>query len=408
MSRSPLLPILLTVFVDVLGLTLMLPLLPFYAEHFGASPLTVTILGASYAACQLVSGPLLGRLSDRIGRKPVLLGSQIGTLLGFLLIASASWADPRYGLLLLFAGRMIDGATAGNLSIAQAYISDVTTTENRTRSFALIGIAFGMGFLFGPPFSGLLAHSFGFASPAFAAAALSMLSIFFTARFLPNQVELEKLKLAHGAAPEPGGPPAGARTFAFGRFLSRPATRAHLLQFFAFTTSFAVLTGGLALFLERRFGFNVKSTGYVFMVSGLVGALIQGGAIGRLVKRFGEAKLALLGFLSMALTFPFLGVVGHVGELIAIVAISSFGVAVVRPCVTTLITRSVNRGEQGAALGTGQSLASIAQLVGQPLAGLLIEHKLLGGYGLAAGAFALVGVLLSLQVQAPVAPVPSS
>ena len=399
MSRSPLLPIFLTVFVDVLGLTLMLPLLPLYAEHFGATPFVATLLGASYAACQLVSGPLLGRLSDRIGRKPVLLASQMGTLASLLLIASAGWISVKYGLVLLFVGRMIDGSTAGNLSIAQAYISDVTKPENRTRAFGLIGIAFGTGFLVGPGISGVLASHYGFAAPVFLAAALSLLSIVCTVAFLPGKDELDRLKLEHaGPMPEVAAPAAGARTLALGKFLGRPLARRRLLQFFCFTTSFATLTGGLALFLERRFGFGVGQTGNVFMVSGFVGALIQGGLIGRLVKRVGEAKLALLGFGTMVLGYPLLGFIGSsLPALFVIVAFSSFGVAVVRPCLTTLITKSVGRHEQGGALGTSQSLASISQMVGQPLAGLLIGSALIDWYGVAAGVFALVGALLSLQ-----------
>jgi MFS family permease len=145
------------VFVDVLGLTLMLPLLPFYTEHFGGSPTTVGLLIASYAFCQLISGPILGRLSDRVGRKPVLLVSQMGTCAAFLIIGFSNT------LWMLFVGRIIDGLTAGNLSIAQAYISDVTRPENRTRAFALIGIAFGSGFLIGPAISGIMAHRFGYA-----------------------------------------------------------------------------------------------------------------------------------------------------------------------------------------------------------------------------------------------------
>jgi MFS transporter, DHA1 family, tetracycline resistance protein len=396
MLRSPLLPIFLTVLVDVLGLTLMLPLLPFYAEHFGASPLVATILGASYAACQLVSGPILGRLSDRIGRKPVLLVSQMGTLCGFLLIGSAS------SLPMLFLGRIVDGLTAGNLSIAQAYISDVTKPENRTKAFGLIGIAFGSGFLVGPAISGIMAKHYGFSAPAYAAAGLSLLSIVLTTTLLPGKARLAALKAEHGEAPSAAHdtrPPAGARSLAFGRFLSRPLPRRRLLQFFCFTTSFATLTGGLALFLERQGGlqFDVQSTGYVFMASGLVGGAIQGGLIGRLVKRLGEARLALIGFFTMAMAYPLLGQAHTVPFLLAIVMFASFGVAVVRPCLTTLITKSVGRGEQGAALGTSQSLASISQIVGQPLAGVLIENHLLGAYGIAAGVFALVGAVLTLQ-----------
>jgi MFS family permease len=402
MSRSPLVPIFLTVLVDVLGLTLMLPLLPFYALHFGASPFVVTILGASYAACQLVAGPFLGRLSDRVGRKPVLLVSQLGTLAAFLLIGGAS------ALWMLFVGRIVDGLTAGNLSIAQAYISDVTRPENRTRAFGFIGISFGVGFLIGPAISGLLAHRYGFAAPAYGAAGLSFLSIVLNVALLPGKAELDRLKAEHGASPSyRSTPQAGPeRTLAFGTFFSRAEPRRRLLQFFLYTTSFAVLTGGLALFLRERFDFDVKAVGYVFMVSGFVGALIQGGLIGRLVKQLGEGRLALLGFATMAVGYPLLGIVRSVPALIALVCFSSFGVAVVRPCVTTLITKSVGRHEQGAALGTSQSLASISQMLGQPLAGFLIDRHLSGWYGVAAGAIAFLGALLSLSPEATLVETP--
>jgi MFS family permease len=393
MLRSPLLPIFLTVFVDVLGLTLMLPLLPFYAEHFGASPIVATTLIASYAVCQLISGPLLGRASDRIGRKPVLLMSQTGTLVGFLTIGAAQ------SLWMLFLGRMIDGLTAGNLSIAQAYISDVTKPEDRTRSFALIGIAFGSGFLFGPMISGELTHRIGFAAPAYMAAALSAVSVILSATLLPNQAELERLKVEHGGKGEADAatPPAGQRTFAIGRFLSQPLPRRRLLQFFAFTASFAVITGGLALFLERQFHFGSREVGWVYGVSGFVGAIIQGGMMKRLVKRFGEARLALVGFFTMVASYPLLGATHSLPALFAIIALSSFGVAVVRPCLTTLITKSVGRDEQGAALGTSQSLASVSQIVGPETAGFFIQHGLLAAYGVTAGLVALAGAWLSLR-----------
>ena len=164
--KSPLLPIFLIVVVDVLGLTSMLPLLPFYAEHFGASPVVVGLLISSYALCQLVAGPILGQISDRVGRKPVLTVSQLGTFAGFLVLA---WAP---SLWVVFLARIIDGLTAGNLSIAQAYIADVTAPKDRAKSFALIGIAFGIGFLIGPGASGYLTHHYGYRVPIFCAAAL--------------------------------------------------------------------------------------------------------------------------------------------------------------------------------------------------------------------------------------------
>jgi MFS family permease len=392
MFRSPLVPIFLTVFVDVLGLTLMLPLLPFYAEHFQASPLVVTILGATYAACQLVAGPVLGRISDRVGRKPVLLVSQMGTFAAFLVIGGAS------ALWMLFVGRIVDGLTAGNLSIAQAYISDVTRPENRTRAFGVIGISFGLGFVLGPVLSGQLYDRFhSFSAPAYLAAGLSLLSILFTATLLPGQAELERLKSEHGSgASGAASEAAGERTLALGRFFSRPLPRRRLLQFFLYTTSFAVLTGGLALFLERRFDYGPGAVGRVFMVSGLVGAVLQG-VLGRLVKKLGEGRLAALGFLTMAIGYPLLGINDSAPVLYALVCFAGFGVTVVRPSVTTLLTKSVGRHEQGAALGTSQSLASISQMVGQPLAGFLIGHRLLAAYGLCAGVFALLGALVSFS-----------
>jgi predicted MFS family arabinose efflux permease len=315
----------------------------------------------------------------------------MGTFAGFLLIGGAS------SLWMLFAGRMIDGITAGNLTIAQAYISDVTRPEKRTQAFGLIGISFGLGFLVGPAISGILAQSYGFAAPAWGAAGLSALSIVLTFVFLPDQEELERLKLEHAppstaAAP----PPAAERTLAFGRLFSRPLPRRRLFQFFLYVTSFAVLSGGLALFLERRLGFGVRAVGYVFMLSGLTGALTQG-VLGMLVKRLGEVRLAVLGFVTMAATYPLLWFATSVELLIVLIVIGGFGVAVMRPCLTTLLTKSVGRHDQGAVLGTSQSLSSLAQMIGQPLAGFLIGRGLLPLYGVAVGAIALLGALLSLS-----------
>ncbi len=371
----PLVPIFMTVFVDVLGLTLVLPLLPYYALHFGASPLQVGCLAATYAVCQLISGPLLGRVSDQVGRKPTLLVSQLGTFAGFLILG---WA---HALWMMFLARVIDGSTAGNLSIAQAYISDSTKPEERTRAFGFIGIAFGTGFLLGPAISGFLARRFGYAAPAFGAAGLSALSIVFTATLLPNK-----------RAPGTGDAP--RRTLDFGRFFRHQRPRRRLLEFFAFTTSFSTLIGGLALYLNARFQFDVEKTGYIYALSGLIGALIQGGLIGRLVRALGESKLSLLGFASMATGYLLLGPAHSITMLVVLVICASFGSAVTRPALTTQLTKSVGPDEQGAVLGTSQSLAGISQIVGPVVAGWLIGRGQLAAYGVVAGGFALAGALL--------------
>ena len=188
--RSPLAPIFLIVLVDIFGLTLIIPLLSIYAEHFGASAFEATLLVSVFAVCQLVSAPLLGRLSDRIGRKPMLLLSQVGTFIGFVILARAN------SLWMIFLSRIIDGATAGNLSLAQAYISDNTAPKDRTKSFALIGIAFGLGFFVGPFLTGYLVR-FGITAPIYAAAIMSATSIACTSLLLPAD---------EGAL---GAPPAG-------------------------------------------------------------------------------------------------------------------------------------------------------------------------------------------------------
>ena len=381
-KNKALISIFLVVAVDVLGLTIIIPLLPFYAQEFGGTPIVVGLLFASFAICQFLAGPILGRISDRIGRRPTLIFSQIGTLIGFLVLGFAN------SLFLLFLARIIDGVTAGNLSIAQAYISDVTKPEERTKAFAFIGIAFGLGFLIGPAMSGFLSD-FGHSVPAFVAAGLSFTSIICTIMLLPKTQVVQSVMARKG------------RFSGFAEYLRRPASRRSLLEFFAFTLAFALLIGGLALYLERQFGFKAKETGYLFAFSGLIGALVQGGLVGRLVTAWGEVKLSTVGFLAMAISYIPMGFI-HDWRLFLIgVAVGGFGSAVTRPALTTLLTKSVGPHEQGEALGVSQSLNSIAQIIGPILAGFLIEQQQLVLYGITAAVIALWGMLLTLQSKPP-------
>jgi MFS transporter, DHA1 family, tetracycline resistance protein len=401
-KRSPLLPIFLIVLVDILGLTIILPLLPFYAEKLGATAQQATLLVSVYAVCQLVAGPLLGRMSDRTGRKPLLLVSQVGTFIGFLILANA-WA-----LWVVFVSRIIDGLTAGNLSLAQAYIADVTAPKDRARSFGVIGIAFGIGFLVGPGLSGFLS-GFGYHWPIYAAAALSLTSIVCTATLLPANPPLpEGVSRATGATKGAEDAPAGPggerlSILAWGqyaRYFRRPGLASLLLQFFAFTIAFASFTSGFALFAERRLTwhghpFGPKEVGYVFAYSGFLGIILQGGLIGRLVKRFGEAALVRAGFLAAAVGYALLGAAHGVPVLLAAATISAFGNGVLRPALTSLITQRVSRGEQGTVLGLNQSLLSIGQIAGPALAGALIGNGFLASWAFLAALVVLVGLLLS-------------
>jgi DHA1 family tetracycline resistance protein-like MFS transporter len=374
-------------------MTIMYPLLPFYAEHHGAGPLGAGLLISVYALCQLFGGPLLGRLSDRAGRKPLLLVSQVGTLFGFVLLAFAD------SLWLIFLSRVIDGITAGNISLAQAYIADVTKPEDRTKSFAVIGIAFGLGFLIGPAMSGYLAQ-FSIRYPVYAAMFLSALSILATAVLLPKH------------KPVSGSDERRLSVLGWGSYAGyfrQPGLSNLLWQFFAFMFCFALFMSGFPLFAERRFtweghAFGPKEVGYVYAYVGILGVILQGGLIGRLSKAFGDWKLVRSGLAICVVSFAALAWTFGITNLLIVTAFIACGTGVVRPALTTLITLETNRSEQGSVLGLTQSLQSIAQITAPFLAGLLIEHGQLHLWALAAAVSAGFGLMLrsSKQTAAPV------
>lgn len=388
---GPLLPIFLIVAVDVLGLTIMIPLLPFYAESLGAGPAQVGWLIGIYAACQLVSGPMLGRLSDSVGRKPLLILSQMGTCTGFIITAFAP------NLLILFLARAIDGATAGNLTLAQAYISDVTRPEERAKSFGIIGIAFGLGFLIGPAISGFLAQ-FDYRYPIFAAAALSFTSIMATWRLLP------------AVKPQgEGSGPAGRRLSlvdwgAYSVYFRKPDLSLKLWQFLMFSLGFAMFTSGMPLFVERRLtwagqAFGPEQVGYVWAFAGLLGVMWQGPALGRLVKRFGELALNRAGFLGYLGGYSILAFCHSIPVLLIATAVTSAG-SLVRPSLTSLITHAAPPEDQGVVLGLTQSLSSGSLILGPLASGYLIEHGLLTTWGLTAASIATIGLLLAIRSHA--------
>ncbi len=387
--RSPLLAIFLIVAVDVLGLTIMIPLLPFYAEKMGASPTEVGWLIGIYAACQLFSGPLLGRLSDHTGRKPLLLVSQAGTFIGFLITAFAP------SLWILFMARAIDGLTAGNLSLAQAYISDVTEPKDRAKSFGIIGIAFGLGFLIGPAISGLLAK-YDYRYPIFAAAAMSATSILTTYLLLPAVMPAGAGKGLSG----PGGKRLSLVQWgAYAVYFRDPALAAKLYQFFAFAFAFAMFIAGMPLVLERRLTwaakpFGPEQVGYTWAFAGLMGIFLQGPALGRLVKRFGERALNRTGFMGYVCGYALLAFCHSIPMLALATLVTSIG-GLVRPTLTSLITQATPREEQGVVLGLTQSLNSLALIIAPPLGGYLIESGWLTSWGLVASAVAFIGLMLA-------------
>lgn len=399
---SPVAAIFLIVLVDVCSFTLVIPLLPIYAEQLHASPLQATLLVSTFAGFQLVSGPILGRMSDKLGRKPVLIGSQIGTLIGLLVLARAQ------ALWVIFLARAIDGATAGNISLAQAYISDHTKPEERAKSFSLIFIAFGIGFFVGPLATGLLA-GYGLSVPIYAGAGLSFVSILATAFILPREEQ--------ETAPAPGGPRGGSKKIfdwrEFFGFFRRPVLKGLFLETLFFGFCFANFTSGIALFDERRFTwkghpFGAKEIAFHFAIIGFLGIILQAGLLGRLVKWLGEPKVVRAGFISLVAGYLALAFIYSNGLLVGVTVLTVFGHGVLRPALSSLITQNAGKGEQGVVLGISQSITSLSQVAAPVATGLLITHGYLFHWSYLAAIVALFGIIASRAGSARHVPKPKA
>jgi MFS transporter, DHA1 family, tetracycline resistance protein len=367
MNRSPLVVIFTTVFIDLVGFGIVIPVLPFYAEgtRFNASPRTVGFLFASYSIMQLLFSPILGRLSDKYGRRPVLLISIIGTGIGFLILGFANT------LFLLFVGRILDGITGGNISTAQAYIADVTTKENRAKGMGLIGAAFGMGFVFGPAIGGVLSR-WGVQVPFLFAAALCFANAILLYFTLPETVTPD-----HPARVSAAGGRGIAQLF---QSLKSPRLGFILLIYFLFVVAFSIMTTAFSLYTMFRFGYDAQHTGYLFTYVGVLAVIVQGGLIGKLVKHFGEIKLVITGailFAGSLFAVPFVGPAA--GGLLALLVgggLFSIGNSLSAPTLTSLASKSVTDAEQGTVMGVTQSVASLARAVGPTLAAILIHSAI--------------------------------
>ena len=377
MKKSALFPIVLIVFVDVLGFTIVIPLLPFYAQTLGATPAAVGALIATYSVFALFSGPMLGRAADRVGRKPVLLLSQAGSLLGFVMLALAP------SLVWLFIGRALDGISAGNLLAARAYIADVTAPKDRSAAFGLIAAAFGFGYLVGPAGSSLLSI-LGATVPLWTAAGLSAASIVLTLVMLPSTRSVPTSMPAPRIA----------------ELAATPGVAPRLLQWFVFLAAFSLFTSGFALFSERRLTWNgapfgAFEVGIALAYLGALGLVVQLLVLRRLVDRLGEGRVVTLGFAGSAAGYALLAVAHDLPLLIVALSLSGIASSLLRPALLGLISHAVPPTRQGLVFGVTQSLQAIAMIVAPLAAGGLIELGWLAAWAAVCAAVMLAGIAMA-------------
>jgi DHA1 family tetracycline resistance protein-like MFS transporter len=356
---KPLIIIFITIFIDLVGFGVAIPVLPEYAKkEFGASPFVIGWLIASYSIMQFVSTPFLGHLSDRYGRRPILFVSLLGTSCAAL-ITGLSTTLP-----LLFFGRIFDGITGGNISTAQAYIADITTKENRAKGMGLIGAAFGLGFIFGPAIGGILSK-FGSHTPFFFVSALALTNAVLLYFILPESHKPDK----NAARRE-------SRIAELGETLKDKRFGIVTILYFLLIVAFSIMTTVFVQYTGFRFGYNAEQNGYLFAYIGILAIALQGGVFARLVKRFGEVWLVVVGSILLAASFfavPFVSPnAGGLTALLIGIAFFSIGNSLSSPALTSLASKESHDAAQGKTLGILQSAASLARAIGPALSAFLL------------------------------------
>lgn len=387
MKDKRLIPIFIVVFVDILGFSIILPLLPYYAGLFNASDQTIGFLIASYSVCQFIAAPLLGNLSDGYGRRPVLIYSQLGSLGGFILLGLAMrLPNP---LAWMFAARMIDGFSGGNLTVAQAYISDIAQPEERAKTFGMIiGGSFGLAFTIGPALGSVVSSRFGYDISAYVAAVISLTSILATVFLLPETQHRNDETRPRGLA---------MYTRALD-YLSEAEIRPLMFIFFFMSLPFTIYTTMFPLFAKKQLGFSVDQAGYFLAIVGLLGVFWQAGMVGPVVKRFGEYKSLMVGLTASTIGLFYVVFVNSWWKLIVVALLFSFGHGISRPPLTGLIVRAAPPNRRGGVFGALTSLESLTRILGPITGGWLIavHPTWLGWVG---GSLFLIAILIGLSLK---------
>jgi MFS family permease len=377
--------IFLSVFIDLIGFGIVLPLLPGYTEDFGAKGFLIGVIIASYSAMQFVFAPAWGRLSDRIGRRPVMLVSNAAAAGSYVLFAIASGMNGSTALWWILASRIFAGICGANLSVASAYIADISPPEKRSAGMGLIGMAFGLGFIFGPALGAFSADTFGRQGPGWVAASFCAFN-FILGWFILGE---SKSPDSQPAAPRP-------KFAQWTHTLSQPKIGLLIGIFFLATFCFASFESTFPLLMKHDFHFQEKDhrVGYLFTYAGIVSAVIQGGLIGRLVKRFGEQRLIFGSLVIMALSLALLPFQSSMAGLMISLGLFSAGSGMNRPPVFGLISINSPANEQGANLGVAQSVGSLARIIAPIFATTTFGLKPSLPYVICAG-IALVAAILS-------------
>ncbi|WP_135079494.1 MFS transporter [Terasakiella sp. SH-1] len=374
----------LVVFIDLVGFGIVIPLLPFFGEHFQASPDVVTLLLATYSITQLISAPILGRLSDRYGRRPVLLLSLLGSIVSYV------WLGFAESLMMLFIARAFNGFMAGNIATAFAYITDITTPENRAKGMGVIGAAFGLGFIMGPAIGGILAGSdpanANFQLPALCAAVLSAIAFV---------IALVKLKESLSDEIREKIAALGPRNHwkSFFETLTRPRLGLLVMLSFGCIFVFAGMETTFAMWTRREFNWGPEQNGYLFAFLGVISAVIQGGLIGRLSKKFGEGKLVVFGTLCLGLGLGLIPFCETTVMLAGATMILAIGFALSTPSLNSLISLEAAETERGAVMGATRSAVTLARVLGPISAGVLFAQM-----GRDMPYFAGMGIMLVITV----------
>ena len=354
--------IFLTVFLDLLGFGLVIPLLPRYAQSLSATPLQIGLIAACYSAMQFLFVPVWGALSDRVGRRPILLVSILATAGSMAMLGFAE------SLPMLVMARLFGGVATANIAVAQAYIADTTTHETRARGMGLIGVAFGLGFVLGPFVGGVLS-SVSLETPARVAAVLALGNFVWAYLALPESLPKERRGSARRVR-------IGLDWLSLRRVFGFPGLAIGIVLFFVATVSFANLEQTFALYVHDEFRLDAKATGYILGVVGVIAMVVQGGLIGRLNARFGEVRLVRVGNLLQAAGFCAIAYsAGHgLAVLYAGVVVMSFGNGLVNPSLSTYVSRRAPPAAQGESLGVMQSMGALARVVGPTFGGFLYGH----------------------------------